>query len=722
MDGRKPVLSWTCPEEPGQDTNPTDTMNSKRLLLGSFTLAALLAGGLFVVTSFVDASSHREAPLISNDPLADNTDLYAFRSPDDPSTVTIIANYIPFELPEGGPNYSTFGEDIRYEIHVKNNPATTGDDITYRFTFSQENEDPTTFFNIRLGKQNLRTTYTVEKSVDGGAFTPILSNADVPPNNIGPRSIEDATVGLGTTYDQLVADAIYTASSGEKVFAGPRDDPFFVDLGGIFDVGQTRDEFGSDPAVAANARDAVAGFNTHSIALQVPIEMLQKDGKPVSEASDILDPNFVIGVWASASRPQIRTLSPDGDKPTHSGDWVQVSRLGMPLTNEAVIPIGEKDRWNARSAYDQVQEEWDYFYNPELALYMDDDLFGAAVPSLTQLRVQRNALGSFDFGNGQDGLYSLKGDAAVEGTALSDAIFGQLLLPGPGMPRSVDIWPAFFVGVPDIPPYQLATGKGGNPLAQGKPFANNFMPVIGDMLRLNMAVPPTPRNDPDFSTLGLIQAAVLGLTDARFNGDAGLEFIPNMDGFPNGRRLEDDVTTIELQAVSGVVLAAIGLWYDDYDPASSPSPVTDDLLGVLSYKSGPTANDVPLDQAFPYVATPHRGYDYVKKLTADAPSTGTSTQSPMGMVAPDAFLLEQNYPNPSGDLTTISYMLRNPADVRVNVYDITGRRVTTLIDTRQESGRHDVDWDTSRLASGTYFYQLEVDGKFSTARKALVVQ
>ena len=137
-----------------------------------------------------NASSHREAPLISNDPLADNTDVYAFRSPDDPNTVTIIANYIPFESPEGGPNYYTFGENIRYEIHIKNKTTTTGDDITYRFTFTRTNQDATTFFNIRLGKQNLKATYTCEKSTDGGkTFVTIVSNGIVPPNNIGPRSI-----------------------------------------------------------------------------------------------------------------------------------------------------------------------------------------------------------------------------------------------------------------------------------------------------------------------------------------------------------------------------------------------------------------------------------------------------------------------------------------------------------------------------------------------------
>jgi hypothetical protein len=160
----------------------------------------------------------------------------------------------------------------------------------------------------------------------------------------------------------------------------------------------------------------------------------------------------------------------------------------------------------------------------------------------------------------------------------------------------------------------LATGKtGGDPLAAGKPFINNFLPTFGDMLRLNMAVPVTPRSNAKFSSLGLIQAAVLGLTDPAYNGSAALQFIPNMDGFPNGRRLEDDVVTIELQAVSGVVLAAIGLWYDDYQPGTSPSPVTQNLMNVLSFTGGPTKNDTTLKASFPYVQAPWRGFDYTIK-------------------------------------------------------------------------------------------------------------
>ncbi len=572
-------------------------IKTKQLIL----MLALLTGSLVT-----NASSHREAPLISADPLADNTDVYAFRSPDDPNTITIIANYIPFELPEGGPNYYTFGTNVRYEIHIKNKTTSANDDILYRFTFSQVNQDPTTFFNIRLAKQNIKTTYICEKSVNGGAFTTVVTNGIVPPANIGPRSIQSSPVGLGVAnYDALITAAITTATSGEKVFCGPVDDPFFVDLAGAFDVGNFRPEGNTTNPT----KDGLSRYNVHSIALKIPINLLQKDGKTAAQATSILDGDFVIGVWASASRQQIKTIGAGGAV-GYSGPWVQVSRLGMPLTNEAIIPVGLKDKWNATTPANDLQFAA-YFSNPELALYMDDSQFGGAVPSLNALRIQNHSLGAYDFRNGRPGLYPLKGSAAVKGTALDDAIFGTILLPDNKSPRAVDLLPIFYTGVPNLAPYQLATGKGGNPLAAGKPFINNFLPTLGDMLRLNMAVPPTPRNDPKFSSLGIVNAAVLGLTDPAYNQSTAIQAIPNMDGFPNGRRLEDDVTTIELQAVSGVALAAIGLWYDDYK--NDGMPVTTNLVNVLSFSAGPTKNDTTFKPAFPYVQSPWRGYDYTIK-------------------------------------------------------------------------------------------------------------
>ena len=560
-------------------------------------LTLLLAILLYLPSGQLMASSHREAPLISTDPLADNTDVYAFKSPTDAEKIVLIANYIPFEDPAGGPNWYTFGENIRYEIHVDNNTATPGDDITYRFTFKIVNEDPTTFFNIRLGKQNQKATYTCERSTNGGSsWTTIVSNGVVPPANIGPRSIENATVGLGApSYNALAKQAITLSSTGERIFCGPIDDPFFVDLGGAFDVGNFR----------APGRDGLARFNVHTIAIEVPVSTLQKGGKTVAQAATILDPDYVVGVWASSSRRQIKTINSGGDV-GYDGGWVQVSRLGMPLTNEAVIPIGMKDKWNAYTPYNNNDLQFAAnFSNPELALYMDDSKFGGAVPGLSALRIQANSLGAFDFRNGRPGLFSLKGSSALTGTALDDAVFGTILLPNNASPRAVDLLPIFYTGVPNLRPYQLATGKGGNPLAAGKPFIHNFLPTLGDMLRLNMAVPATPRNHAKFSTLGLVGAAVLGLTDPMYT-NPNLQFIPNMDGFPNGRRLEDDVTTIELQAVGGVVLAAIGLWYDDFVPGGSP--VTPQLAKVLGFNAGVTKNDTTFKSAFPFVQDPWRGF------------------------------------------------------------------------------------------------------------------
>jgi len=669
----------------------------------NITIKHLFTALLVVMISWsAFASSHREAPLIADDPLADNVDLYAFRSPDRPNTVTIIATYVPLQLPHGGPNYYTFGENIRYEIHVDNDASKPGDEIIYRFTFRQVNEDPSTFFNIRLGKQNLKTFYTVEKSDNGGKFfIPVLSNAVVPPYNIGPRSIE-SPVGLGaSSYEELFEDAVRFGAGGERFFAGTADDPFFVDLGGIFDLGDS-------PRQNGQPSDGVACKNVSVIAIEVPINSLKKRGA-ARQPQNILDPDYVIGVWASASRQQVRTLSQGAED--YTGPWVQVSRLGMPLTNEAVIPIGMKDYWNAISPYDEITDTLldPFFYNPELGLYMDDDLFGGAVPAFAPLRIQKNSLGAFDFTNGADGLFPLKGSDAVAGTALDDAVFGTLLLPGPGQPRSVDLWPAFHTGVPNVIPYQLATGKGGNPLAAGKPFVNNFLPNGGDMLRLNMAVPPTDRDSEDFSTLGLIQAAVLGLTDPRFNGNADLEFIPNMDGFPNGRRLEDDVTRIELQAVAGVVLAAVGLWYDDYDPNSSASPVTEDLLNVLTYTTGVEANDTTFRAQFPYVQTPWSGTGKCSGKFYEGPIANANaiqaSASTLGFVTETVGkeMMMKNFPNPFSDQTSIQFQLDKSTRLIINVYDRSGKIVDQLINERRDAGLYTIDWNASDLPAGTYF-------------------
>ncbi|GAB3874468.1 hypothetical protein GCM10028824_27760 [Hymenobacter segetis] len=684
----------------------------------------------------LEASSHREAPLIADDPLADNTDLYAFRSPDSPNndgsaSVTIIANYIPLELPQGGPNYNTFGENVRYEIHVKNNPTTAGDDITYRFTFTRTNEAGTgTFFNIRLGLQNLKTTYTCEKSVGGGAFTTVVTNGVVPPPNIGPRSI-NGPAGLNQTapYATLMTNAIQTLSDGTKIFCGPTDDPFFADLGGIFDLGGIR--------APGAARDGLARKNTHAIAMQIPVTVLAKTGTTaLTSTTNILDSNYIIGVWASASRPSTRVLSATGAAPTVSGSYVQVSRIGMPLLNEVINPIGAKDAWNSGTPYAEVAATDDYLSNPELGLYLADNTpvapagpktasttyYGEAVSGpgtlLNALRIQSKSLAGqslgglggasfagFDFRNGAAGLSGLAGNAALNGTALAANAYGPYLLRA-GKPRSVDILPIFHTGVPNLAPYQLATGKGGNPLAAGKPFINNFLLVGGsasnpggDMLRLNMAVPPTPRTAAaGFSSEGLLAAAVAGLTNPTYNANASLQNIPNMDGFPNGRRLEDDVTRIELQAVGGVVLAAIGLWYDDYTPAST-SPVTTQLGNVLGFNAGVTANDTTFKAAFPYSQTPWSG--------TKAQSVALAQRSSSLGLSPN-LTVANAYPNPFADRTTLRFELPTKGTMSVVISDVTGRKVATIAkDKAFGAGANELAWTPGRdVAPGVYIATL----------------
>ncbi|ALW85065.1 hypothetical protein AUC43_08150 [Hymenobacter sedentarius] len=691
----------------------------------------------------LEASSHREAPLIADDPLADNTDLYAFRSPDAAAndanaTVTIIANYIPLELPQGGPIYNTFGENIQYDIHVKNDATTTGDDIIYRFTFTRTNEDGSTFFRVRLGKENQKTTYRLDV-IRGGNTTNLVLAGTVPAPNIGPRSIEGAA-GLNKTtgYTAYMASAVQTLSNGMKVFCGPTDDPFFTDLGAIFDLGGVRGPQTPTGNNNGTARDGLARKNTHAIALQIPVRLLAKTGADLTAATNILDSNYIIGVWASASRQSLRTINADGTR-THTGNFVQVSRLGMPLTNEVVQPIGLKDEWNSATPFGtplpaagSQQFRFDEnLMNPELGLYLADNTpvngaaakptgqtyYGEAVPGLRPLRIQSKSLAGaaglpaagFDFRNGANGLAGLVGNAALNGTALAPIAgggFGEYLLrpqsgPGMGKPRSVDLLPIFHTGVPNLIPYQLATGKNGNPLAAGKPFINNFLPTFGDMLRLNMAVPPTDRNSADFSSEGLLAAAKLGLTDPRYNANNTLQLIPNMDGFPNGRRLEDDVTRIELQAVGGVVLAAIGLWYDDYNPAATPapSPVTAQLGNVLGFSTNVEKNDTTFKAAFPYSQTPWSGTTAQKQVLSQRTS-GLGMQPRLASI--------EGYPNPFVGSTTFHFDLAMASNLSIVVSDVTGRKVATVMTNKSYgAGEHEITWKPgSEVTAGQYIATL----------------
>lgn len=456
--------------------------------------------GLMVITLVVGmappavlASSHREAPFISTDPMADNTDLYAFVSPDAPTTVTIIANYIPLEEPAGGPNFASFDDSVLYEINIDN----TGDakeDISYQFSFTTSSQNPNTFLyntgpigSLTDANWNVRQTYDVIRVQNGVREKLNNSSVRTPPVNIGPRSTPN--------YEALAAAAVTALPGGIKVFAGQRDDPFFVDLGSIFDLGGLRpfNELHVIPLAAENGVDGVGGFNTHSIAMQIPI-------------SQLAGPNgqMTIGIYASASRQKIRILSPDGTLKNRDS-WIQVSRLGNPLINEVVIPLGKKDFWNSQDPSKDAQFQSNYT-NPELATL-------------------------------ENVLYPVLDDAAT--TNRSDLV--AILL----------------TGVP------------------GLNFTGN---TKADLLRLNMSIAPT-------AAVGA--GAPLGV----LAGD--------LAGFPNGRRLEDDVTDIELRAVGegyGTFLnGLLGL------PNRSPN----NLIG-----DGVDVNDMPFMSSFPYLATPHQGYTH----------------------------------------------------------------------------------------------------------------
>ena len=307
-----------------------------------------LAGAAFLATLMRDAgpqaseaSSHREAPMISEDPTADNTDLYAFRSPDKPNTLTIISNFIPAEDPAAGPNYYTFSPRARYNIHIDR----TGDgraDIIYRFRFKSK---PGQLF---LG--NTEQRYTVERLTPDGR-SQIVARGMTPPNNIGPRTL------MGKDYRQLAQSRVADLRGGGKVFAGQRDDAFYADIGAIFDLLAIRKGTGDQ----GGGKDFFAGYAVHALALQIPISQL--DTK-----------SHVIGVWSSTERQMVR-IHDDGNAAMR---WMQVSRLGNPLVNEVIIPTTMKDLWNSRKpAGDKSFAK--YYRTPILAKVMNQ-LYKLGVP------------------------------------------------------------------------------------------------------------------------------------------------------------------------------------------------------------------------------------------------------------------------------------------------------------------------------------------------------
>ena len=414
------------------------------LAAAGVTLLALFVGRLSPSSS--NASSHREAPLISEDPTADNTDVYAFRSPDKPSTMTIVSNWIPGEDPAAGPNYYTFSQTARYNIFVDRN----GDgkpDLTYTFTF----KTPTGPYFLGNTVQSWTAT------LNGKPF----ATGKTPMDNIGPR--QQAFFKI-KNYE-AAAEATIVHQNGVSIFAGQRDDPFFADVGAIFDLVAFR-----KPGTTGNmggGKDFLSGYNVHSIALQIPI-------------SQVDNATHTIGVWSSTDRQDVVV-----NGVLHKG-WTQVSRLGEPLINEVIIPTGLKDLWN-RTAPSQDAQFEKYYTSPILASVMNL-LYKVGAPTT----------------------------------------------------KRTDLVEILGTGIPKL----TYTGK-----------------TFADELRINLSIPPSAHPN---------RMGVLGGDNA---------------GFPNGRRLGDDVIDIEEQAVAGFLVGH-----------------------KVALGDGVNGNDVPFLTHFPYVVTPHSGY------------------------------------------------------------------------------------------------------------------
>ncbi len=327
-------------------------------------------------------SSHREAPAISKDPVADNTDTYTFVTPG--NTITIIANYLPVEAPAGGPNFYEFGDDVAYSIYVDNN----GDglpDVTYQFRFTTTITNPNTFLyntgpidKLDSPNWNRRQTYSVVKirRNDRPGSQIVGTDLRCPPCNIGPRSTPN--------YESLASAAVGTLRDRTKVFAGQRADPFFVDLGSVFDLATLRpfQSLHLIPTANAPGIDSLKTSNVHTVAVQVPISELTPDG---SVPTDPMAAASVLGIWAGADRQ--KALVREDEKMQCAGPWVQVSRLGNPLFNEVIVPMAQKDKWNARSP--SIDSRFaKYVAQPELAKLLPV-LYPGVFPNLAGLTADR---------------------------------------------------------------------------------------------------------------------------------------------------------------------------------------------------------------------------------------------------------------------------------------------------------------------------------------------
>jgi hypothetical protein len=501
------------------------SLYEKSLKMTRIFIVAALCLSLSGLNAF--ASSHREAPLISMDPYADNTDVYAFRSSETGRAgfVTLIANFIPFQDPSGGPQFYRFDDTVLYEIKIDN----TGDglqDITYQFQFSTQILNSNTVFGMNTinvdGRitsltdldYNMPQNYSVRR-IDAANPGPggqlLASGLRMPPSNIGPR--------VTPNYEaNLAQPAIYplgTGGAGGRVFAGQRDEGFFIDVGAVFDAAGFRS------LARTSGVDSTRTFNVNSIAIEVPIQNLTRNNAVPTNPTD---PAAVIGVWSTASRGSLRTIAPNGAR-SQTGTFVQISRLGSPLINEVVVPLGLKDAFNSLSpqADGTVQPVVNAVLDPEFP------------------KIIRQALGAFGTFNGEN--------------------------PGGGIP---------VINLPPAPRNDIAAIFVTGIPAGAVPGAPTFTTFLSDgqpheYLRLNVAIAPVGPDATGFSRLGLL------------GNDIG--------GFPNGRRVHDDVVDIEVRALLGGT---------PFTPAFNVAPNN-------IFSDGVGANFEGFLTRFPYLQTPNAG-------------------------------------------------------------------------------------------------------------------
>ncbi|CAN5671599.1 DUF4331 domain-containing protein [soil metagenome] len=583
----------------------------KKTYLLSALIMIVIASAFIYSLQKTEASSHREAPIIAADPQADNTDVYAFVPADNPNNVCIIANYIPFQDPAGGPNFYPFGTDVVYEINIDNN----GDrvpDITYQFAFTTTVGNSNTFLyntgqvnSLTDPNLNVKQTYTVARIVNG--ITQYTSSPlPVAPSYVGGPGHSDPNYAGPISmpnYQALMNAAIQPLpAAGGNVFCGQIDDPFFVDLGAAFDLLKIRP---GAPGNSGGGKDALAGFNVNTISITVPKIMLT--ALPISTPPT--DPNSIIGIWATASRRTQTVINADGSR-TGTGPYIQVSRLGMPLVNELVIPLSNKNKWNASKPVDDAQF-LNFVTSPELAGIINT-------------------------------LYPVTDDIPTTNRA--------------------DLVKVFLTGVPGLTrrPQDTITPS--------------------EQLRLNVAIAP-----------------VAFASENRLGVIAG-----DNAGFPNGRRLKDDVVDISLRVVAGVLLGP---------------PFSTGINASLG--DGVNKNDKVFASTFPYVASPWDGYTNTHgQITGVSSNTSTIGN-------PNGFSLDQNYPNPFNPSTRITYNLNKADNVELVVYNMLGQIVRTLVNERVTAGVKTVDWNGLndagiQVPTGTYFAKLKTSNGVDTKKMMLV--